>query len=87
MSPNERTLTSARPVAAVTSETAYHGGMRGRHPGYIGADLYDRSPRVPLRHREEPIEEDDEEEDEGVGKDKEEVDDDSDDNEDEGYWV
>jgi len=61
--------------------------MRSRHPGYLGADPYDCSLAVYLRHREEPDEEEDEEEDEGDGKDEEEVDDDSDDNEDEGYSV
>ena len=70
-----------------TSETAYHEGMRSRHPGYLAADPYDRSLAVYLRHREEPDEEDDEEEDEGGGKDKGEDDDDSDDSEDEGYLV
>jgi len=61
--------------------------MRSWHPGHPGAEPYDRSLAVYLRHREERDEEDDEEEDEGAGKDKEEVDDDSDDNEEEGYLV
>jgi len=62
--------------------------MRSRHPGYLGADPYDRSLEVYLRHRDQPDEEDDEEEDEGdKDKDKEEVEDDGDDSEDEGYFV